>query len=112
MREHPDADTCLGVVTSVVTSTVPAAGKVGDVVGTLYTDERGGHGRGAGAGIAHATVRHGPDAAGRRQWARDEDGGAGAVGGGGGRRAGLLPAGGGPAAAGADGGWRPCCGWR
>ena len=88
VREHTDADTCLGVVTStvltstvltstVLTSTVPA-GKAGAEAGAppsaLYTDEWAGYGRVSGLGITHAAVRHGRDAAGRREWARDGDG--------------------------------------
>lgn len=40
----------------------------------LYTDEWGGYGRVSGLGIGHGTVRHGRDAEGRREWARDDDG--------------------------------------
>jgi transposase len=75
VREHSDAATCL----SVVTSTVPAAARAAAAgaaarTGTLYTDEWTGYGRVGDRGIVHATVRHGRDAEGRREWARDDDG--------------------------------------
>lgn len=64
MRERSDAATCL----AVVGSTVPAGARV------LYTDEWQGYGRAGDLGIGHGTVRHGRDAEGRREWARDDDG--------------------------------------
>ena len=40
----------------------------------LYTDEWGGYGRVSGLGLGHGMVRHGRDAEGKREWARDDDG--------------------------------------
>ena len=62
VRERSDAATCLAVVGSAA---APGAR-------ILYTDEWGGYGRVEGLG--HGTVRHGRDAEGRREWARDDDG--------------------------------------
>ncbi len=64
VRERSDAATCL----AVVGSTAAPGARV------LYTDEWGGYGRVSGLGIGHSTVRHGRDAEGRREWARDDDG--------------------------------------
>jgi len=64
VRERSDAATCL----AVVGSTVPARARI------LYTDEWGGYGRVRGLGVGHGTVRHGRDAEGKREWARDDDG--------------------------------------
>ena len=64
VRERSDAATCL----SVVQSTVLPGARI------LYTDEWNGYGRVSGLGIGHGTVRHGRDAQGRREWARDDDG--------------------------------------
>ena len=59
------ADDCL----RVIESTVPAGAAI------LYTDEWSGYRRvEAELQIAHATVRHGRDDAGTREWARDDDG--------------------------------------
>jgi hypothetical protein len=69
VRENSDAATCLAVVGRIVpvgVGVVPPA--------VLYTDEWGGYGQASGLGIGHRTVRHGRDAAGRREWARDDDG--------------------------------------
>ena len=41
---------------------------------TLYTDEWSGYNRADGLGVGHRTVRHGRDASGQREWARDDDG--------------------------------------
>ena len=64
VRERSDAATCLAVVQSTA---APGAR-------LLYTDEWGGYGRVSGLGVGHSTVRHGRDAEGRREWARDDDG--------------------------------------
>jgi transposase len=59
------ADDCL----RILESTVPAGAAI------LYTDEWSGYRRVESAlKIAHATVRHGRDDAGTREWARDDDG--------------------------------------
>lgn len=73
VRENSDAATCRGVVTSTVPAASAAAGAAAGA-GTLYTDEWGGYGRVGDLGITHATVRHGRDETGRREWARDDDG--------------------------------------
>ncbi len=64
VREHSDAATCL----SVVQSTVPPGAHI------LYTDEWRGYGHVVGLGVKHSTVKHGRDAEGQREWARDDDG--------------------------------------
>ncbi len=64
-RRRATAPTCL----RVVESTVPAGAAV------LYTDEWGGYARVATElTTAHASVRHGRDRDGQREWARDDDG--------------------------------------
>lgn len=68
VRERSDAATCL----SIVQSTVPAGARLLSPI--LYTDEWNGYGGVSGLGIGHGTVRHGRDAEGRREWARDDDG--------------------------------------
>jgi len=63
--EKADAVTCL----SVIENHVPVGATV------LYTDEWSGYRRvEAELKVAHATVRHGRDDQGRREWARDDDG--------------------------------------
>lgn len=65
VRHHTDAATCQEVVQHLV----PPGAAI------LYTDEWPGYGPvGAALAIDHATVRHGPDEMGRREWARDDDG--------------------------------------
>jgi transposase-like protein len=52
----------------VVESTVPTG------IAILYSDEWSGYRRvESELGVAHSTVRHGRDAAGSREWARDDD---------------------------------------
>ena len=65
VEANADGQTCL----RVVESTVPAGAAV------IYTHEWGGYARVATELMtAHAAVRHGRDAHGRREWARDDDG--------------------------------------
>jgi len=65
VRERSDAETCLGVIET----TVPAGAAI------LYTDDWSGyHGVESELDTAHASVRHGRDEVGEREWARDDDG--------------------------------------
>lgn len=65
VEERADHQTCL----RVVESTAPAGASV------IYTDEWGGYARlTEELQTKHGTVRHGRDAEGRREWARDDDG--------------------------------------
>jgi transposase-like protein len=65
VEAQSDGPTCL----RVVESTVPAGAAV------IYTDEWSGYARvQEQLQVAHASVRHGRDDAGRREWARDDDG--------------------------------------
>ncbi len=63
VRERTDAGTCLAVVGGTA---APGAHPVHRRVERLRA--RG------GLGVGHGTVRHGRDEAGRREWARDDDG--------------------------------------
>jgi len=65
VEQQSDGQTCL----RAVESTVPEGAAV------IYTDEWGGYARvQEQLQMAHASVRHGRDAEGRREWARDDDG--------------------------------------
>jgi transposase len=63
--ENADSSDCL----NIIESTVPCGGAI------LYTDEWSGYRRVEDElKIRHATVRHGRDDEGAREWARDDDG--------------------------------------
>lgn len=65
VRQRSDAKTCL----EVVQSSVPKGATI------LYTDEWGGYARvEEKLKTKHATVRHGRQGDGSREWARDDDG--------------------------------------